>query len=76
MGLTEFSCVELLMSDDVIANIRTRVAQCRRLAAMTTDEKTEAILLQMAAEGELDVARLEAERDATAHIAAPNNPQS
>jgi hypothetical protein len=51
------------MSDDVIARMRARVAQCRRLAAMTTDKKTETILLQMAAEGQADVARLEAERE-------------
>jgi hypothetical protein len=60
------------MPDDVIANIRARVAQCRRLAAMTTDKKTEAILLQMAAEGEIDVAGLEAWPDGAAQSAAPN----
>lgn len=47
------------MSDDVIANIRARVAQCRRLAEMITDEQAAAILRQMAEEGERDIRRLE-----------------
>jgi hypothetical protein len=48
--------------DDVIANIRARIAQCRRLADLITDERTAAILRQMAEEGEADVRRLEAKQ--------------
>lgn len=47
------------MPDDVIANIRARVAQCRRLAEMITDEQAAAILRQMADDGESDLRRLE-----------------
>jgi hypothetical protein len=50
-----------LMSD-VIANIRARVAQCRRLANMITDEQAAATLRQMADEGEADIRRLEEEQ--------------
>jgi hypothetical protein len=46
--------------DDVIANIRARVAQCRRLADMITDDQTAAILRQMADDGERDLRRLQA----------------
>ena len=45
---------------DVIANIRARIAQCRRLADMITDREAAAILRQMADDGEADVRRLEA----------------
>jgi hypothetical protein len=48
--------------DDVIANIRARVVQCRRLAALITDEQAAQILRQMADEGERDLKRLEAEQ--------------
>lgn len=41
----------------------TRIAQCRRLADATTDERTQSILRKMADEGEQDMRRLEAERD-------------
>ena len=47
------------MSDEVIANIRARIAQCRRLADMITDEQAAAILRQMADDGEIDLRRLE-----------------
>ena len=40
-----------------------RVAQCRRLAATTTDERTRIILQQMADEGEQDMKKLQADRD-------------
>jgi hypothetical protein len=46
--------------DDVIANIRARIAQCRRLADLITDEQTAAILRQMAEDGESDLRRLQA----------------
>ena len=47
------------MPDDVIANIRARIAQCRRLAELITDDQAAAILRQMAEDGEADVRRLE-----------------
>jgi hypothetical protein len=50
------------MSDDVIANIRSRVERCRRLAGMITDAQAAAVLRQMAEEGEADIQRLQAER--------------
>jgi len=50
------------MDEDVIANIRSRVERCRRLAASTTDRKVAAVLLQMAEEGDADLNRLRSER--------------
>jgi hypothetical protein len=51
-----------LIEPDPLQRMAARVEQCRRLAAATTDEQTRAVLLQMADEGELDMKRLEAER--------------
>jgi hypothetical protein len=53
------------MSDDPLDGMRARIAQCRRLAASTTDARTRDVLIQMAEEGEADLKRLMAER--TAH---------
>lgn len=47
------------MSDDPIANMRSRVEMCRRLAKTITDQRAAAILRQMADEGEADIKRLE-----------------
>lgn len=55
------------MDDATLANMRARVAQCRRLADTITDERAAAILRQMADEGEADIARVEAERAAAAN---------
>ena len=49
-------------NQDVIENIRHRVARCRRLAAQITDQRAIDALLAMAVEGEEDIRRLE-ERD-------------
>ena len=49
------------MDAETIKNIKGRIAQCRRLAAHTTDDHVAKVLLQMAAEGEADLQRLEAE---------------
>lgn len=46
------------MDEDVVANIRSRVERCRRLAASTTDRQTAAVLTQMAEEGEADLEQL------------------
>ena len=48
------------MNEDVIANIRSRIERCRRLASMITDKQAIEVLLQMAQEGERDIERLEA----------------
>jgi hypothetical protein len=53
------------MAEDVIANIKARVAQCRRLADLITDDRAAAILRQLADEGEADVERLRAEQKGT-----------
>jgi hypothetical protein len=52
------------MDEGTLANMRARVAQCRRLADSITDARAAAILKQMADEGDADIARLEAERAA------------
>jgi hypothetical protein len=64
------------MSDDPLAGMRARIAQCRRLAASTTDARTREILTQMAEEGEEDLQRLLAERAAheEAQEQEPNPP--
>ena len=59
------------MDSKALANMRARVAQCRRLAASITDARAAAILRQMADEGDADIARIEA----AAANAAPNPPQ-
>ena len=46
---------------ELIAKMRARVAQCRRLANGTTDKRTATILTDMADEGEADIQRLLAE---------------
>lgn len=48
-----------LMADDVLKRMKARVAQCRRLADATTDERAAKILRQMADEGEADIKRIE-----------------
>ena len=55
------------MDEQTIANMRTRIERCRRLASQTSDEQTAKILRDMADEGEEDLRRLEAGR------AAPKN---
>ena len=50
------------MKDDPLDHMRSRIEQCRRLAGMITDPEAARILRQMAADGEADVKRLEAER--------------
>ena len=52
------------MSDDPLEGMRARIAQCRRLAASTTDAQAREVLTQMADEGEADLKRLEAQRGA------------
>ena len=49
------------MSEDLKRNMRARIAQCRRLAQFINDPRTTEALLQMADEGEADLAKLEAD---------------
>jgi len=51
------------VDDEMIAHMRSRVRQCRRLARECTDEKTAKTLLLMADEGERDIARILAARN-------------
>lgn len=53
------ACFSDWMADDVLKRMKARVAQCRRLAAATTDERAATILRQMADEVEADIRRLE-----------------
>jgi hypothetical protein len=49
------------VGEEVIAKMRARVEQCRRLARTTNDSRVAETLRQMANEGEADIAKLEAE---------------
>ena len=53
----------LAMHTDLVQNIRKRVAQCRRLADSIHDREARHILLQMAADGEADIRKLETRED-------------
>ena len=55
----------------VIAHMRARVEQCRRLAEALTDKGASAVLLKMAEEAEADIARLE-DRDGDGDGDEPN----
>jgi hypothetical protein len=61
-----------MVDDATLANMRARIAQCRRLADTITDARAAAILRQMAAEGEADIARVEAERAQDAGSTPPS----
>lgn len=50
------------MDEETIRHMQARVERCRRLAGQTTDDRTAKALLEMAAEGEADLARMLAER--------------
>ena len=52
-----------MQQQELIAKMRGRVAQCRRLADATTDDRTAAILRAMADEAEADIMRLLAENE-------------
>lgn len=46
---------------EVIANMKARARQCRRLAEALTDRRAAAVLLKMAEDAEADIARLESD---------------
>ena len=52
------------MSDDPLDHMRERIERCRRLAKYINDPRTTEALLEMAEDGERDLARLLAEREA------------
>jgi hypothetical protein len=52
------------MSDDPLHHMRERIERCRRLAKYVNDPRTTKALLEMAEQGEIDLARLIAEREA------------
>lgn len=54
------------MTDELRRKIRGRIDQCRRLAKYVNDPRTTKAFLQMAAESEADLARLDAEDKAVA----------
>jgi hypothetical protein len=60
------------MNDDVIRGMRNRVEQCRRLASMITHPEARETLLRMAAEGEADINRLEADKARNEPPRVPN----
>ena len=67
------------MSAELIAKMRGRIDQCRRLARSTTDEHAARILQQMADEGEADLAKLIAAEDGEAPaeiLIQPQPPQA
>ncbi|MFL6744318.1 MAG: hypothetical protein ACJ8E3_10260 [Sphingomicrobium sp.] len=55
----------------VIANMRARAHQCRRLAQALTDRRAAEVLLKMADEVEADIAKLE---EATGNVPNPIPP--
>lgn len=59
-GRPDYRCAE--MNDDPLKNMRERIERCRRLAEYVNDPRTTEALLQMAEQGEADLARLLEER--------------
>jgi hypothetical protein len=51
-----------LMNDELIAHMKARVAQVRKIAAMAHDPKMIEMLRRLAEDGEADIRKLEAER--------------
>ena len=54
------------MSEDPLDHMRERIERCRRLAKYVNDPRTTDALLEMAEQGEIDLARLIAERESRA----------
>jgi hypothetical protein len=54
------------MSEDPLDHMRERIERCRRLAKYVNDPRTTDALLEMAKQGEIDLARLIAERESRA----------
>ena len=54
--------LSLVDNEELIAKMRARVEQCRRLADMTHNREMRETLLQIANDGEADIRKLEAQR--------------
>jgi len=52
-----------MVGNDPLENMRARSAQCRRLAAITHDEKMKWQLIEWANEIDADIVRLRVKRD-------------
>ena len=62
------------MSEELRKNMRARIDKCRRLAKYINDPRTTEALLQMAEEGEADLANFEAtEATKIVEKSAPNS---
>jgi hypothetical protein len=59
------------MSIDVIARMRGRVEQVRRVLSLAHDPRMIDMLQKIIDEGEADIAKLEAEKGATNHVPPP-----
>jgi len=46
------------LDETTLANMRLRIERCRRLARTCTDDETAKALVQMADDGEADIARM------------------
>jgi len=53
------------LDETTLANMRLRIERCRGLAETCTDGETAKALLQMADDGEADIARMLADRKAS-----------
>ena len=56
-----FLAVSAIMGEDLIENMRERVAKCRRLADLIGSEEARKTLLEMAESGDADIRKLEEE---------------
>ena len=52
-----------MTDDQILANMRARIAQCRRLAKLLHNPEAVRMLLEMAEQGEADVKKLEGHRE-------------
>jgi predicted nucleic acid-binding Zn-ribbon protein len=59
------------MHEEVIANIRERIMQIRKVMALAHDPRMIEVLQEVIASGEADIKRLEAERDQLAKQKMP-----
>jgi hypothetical protein len=51
------------VDDEILAHMKDRVRQIKRVAALAHDPKMIEMLMKIAQSGEADIARIEAERD-------------
>jgi len=63
--------IERAMSDEVIAHMRARIGQVRKVLALAHDPRMIEILQQVVDSGEADIKKLEAEREQAPNQAMP-----